>query len=220
MWPWYRWMPLRWKTEQDVARRYLTDVETGLDREAQAVIRGTYAWRTKYSGKLRDSFKIRIVYPDDFLPIGPRADSRLAVPMYPSVFLDSHHDVWQRRVDGHILSGWLLCLFVPGDVEIDFRLPNSLERVFEALHAFLVLQHHYQHDLQREVETGTPAVWPGAQRPHAVEGYSEAVRDRGGMPDQEPCVCGSGYRYGDCHKSAIQSFERKASERDSSTRSG
>ncbi|MFT3784939.1 MAG: hypothetical protein QM770_02075 [Tepidisphaeraceae bacterium] len=176
-----------------------------------AFLQGTYPLVSKY-GTVKDRYDLTIMYPHDFLPLGPRGDFKLPVSAYPSVFLESHHDQWVRRIDGHIMSEWELCLFVPGDVEIDFRLPNSLERLFEAIHAFLVLQCIYQADVLKEKETGVEAVWPGGQRSHGIEGCWEAVRDRGGMFDHEPCICGSRYRYDDCCKPFVLYFEQKKKE--------
>lgn len=203
---WYEWMPLRWKIEQDIAHRYLTELSAGITRTGWAVIKGKYALRSD-CGHVRDVYDLRIVYPHDYLPVLP-SYFHWPVPLHPNVFLDSHRDVWQNGRDSHIEHHWRLCLYVPGESQIDLRLPNSLERVFEAVHLFLIRERMYQRDLARESETGVPAKWPGPDRAHGVMGLWEAVRERGGMDEDEPCICGSGRAFRSCHSNEIALIDR------------
>ncbi len=209
MWPWYRWMPRRWEREQEIARRYMTDVRARIDCDGLSTLAGRYALRSRYV--LRDTFDLRIVYPDDFLPIGPRFGMLPTVALSPRVYLDSHHDVWRQSLDAHILSDWSLCLYVPGESGIDFTWPDALERLFAVIHTFLTLQRIYQRDLARS-EAEARVEWPGPWRAHGVPGLVEAVRARGGLADGEPCICGSGKRFAECHRARVQRYIELESE--------
>ena len=198
-------MPRRWETEKDIARRRLTNVVAGIDLLDHAVITGRLPLRKKYGDGLRDTFAIRIVYPDEFVELGPRLDRVASTALCPTVYLDSHRDVWKQSVDGHILRDWSLCLYVPGESSIDFMRLDSLERLIATTQTFLMLQRIYQRDLKA---LGDAAVWPGPQRSHGPEGLWEAVRDRGGSSDDDGCVCGSAIPFASCHKTALESFTR------------
>jgi len=204
-------MPRRWEREQAIARKFMENVRADLGF-GLAGIRGDIVLSSKYSGGLRDVFGIYIIYPADFLHALTEEGFVDHAPTYPSVYLKSHRDVWVQRIDGHILSDWSLCLYVPGEADINFRQVNSLERLLEVVKTFLVLERIYQRRIQREPETGIEAKWPGPERSHGLGGYVEAIRDRGGISDTDLCICGSGLRFARCHKQRLQAHEAKKSE--------
>lgn len=199
-------MPKRWQREQEIAHKYMTNVraDVGFGR---AGIRGDIVLPNKYSAGVRDAFTIYILYPSDFLHALTHEGFVNDAPTCPTVYLLSHHDVWVRRIDGHIFSDWSLCLFVQGELDFSFRDFNALERLLEVIKTFLILQRVYQRRVRRELETGVKAQWPGPQRSHGLDGYIEAIRDRGGIRDTDLCICGSGLRFARCHKSRIQQRE-------------
>ena len=203
-------MPKRWEREQATARKYMRNVRAD-EGFGLVGISGDIVLPNKYSGGIRDAFRIMIIYPPDFLHAQTDEGFVDDAPTYPSVFLLSHRDVWQQRINGHILPDWSLCLYVPGEADINFRDFNALERLLETIHAFMVLERIYQRRVQREKETGVEAKWPGPQRSHGYDGYIEAINDRGGIRDTDLCICGSGKRFARCHKERLQTYQSNKS---------
>ena len=204
-------MPKRWERDQAIARKYMANVSADLGF-GLAGIRGDIVLANKYSEGIRDVFGIYIIYPRDFLHAQTEEGFVDDAPTCPSVYLISHRDVWVQRIDGHILSDWSLCLYVPGEADINFRDYNAMERLLEVIKAFLVLERIYQRRIQREKETGVKAKWPGPQRSHGYDGLAEAIRDRGGLRDTDLCICGSGKRFARCHKDRLLAHQAEESE--------
>jgi hypothetical protein len=201
-------MPRRWERDQDIARRHLKNVRFDA-RHQLAGIGGEIVLSNRYSDGVRDTFDIYIIYPDDFLHAVTKHGYVDDAPSYPSVYLMSHRNDWEGRLDGHILSDWSLCLYVLGEADINFRDHNSLERLLEVTHAFLLLERIYQRRIRQEKETGVKAVWPGPQRSHGLDGYIEAIDDRGGLRDDDLCICGSGLRFACCHKQRLEKWKQQ-----------
>jgi hypothetical protein len=133
------------------------------------------------------------------------------IPDFPTVYLLSHRNTWERRLDGHILSDWSLCLYVGGECEINFREFDALAKLLEVIKTFLVLQRIYQRRIVAEKNTGVPARWPGPQRSHGLDGLLEAIGARGGINDDDLCICGSGRRYARCHKQPLVAYQSQKS---------
>lgn len=255
---WHDENPDLWRRERDTAASYLADCVASVDGAGIASIRGTFPLRLE-SGHELDRFAIRIEYPSTF----PKLQA------HPTVFLESHRDVWFRTNDGHAHPNWGLCLFVPLESGLDFNNPTALEGLFAHLHSYLIRQRLFQARLRasqlqlsfavphvysvlggsmclrtavlaasrssdlapsrftlvesRRVDLNTMVLppsqeapyelrgppdpglspmkprWPGPQRSHGTKGLVEAIVDRGGLLPDEPCVCGSGRTYQDCH---------------------
>ena len=184
--------PSRWRADQSIARQFLSYVKFGQDSLGMAFFWGFLGVRSKH-GTEHGPFTIRVVYPPRFPDAG----------VVPSVYLMSHRDRWRHGHDSHIEPDWKLCLFVPGEAGIDFRSPESLAALLATTVIFLRKEVIYQRALERELVGGPKAVWPGENRAHGIEGIAQAVRDRGGMRHEEPCICGSGSDYGNCCKQRI-----------------
>jgi hypothetical protein len=183
---WYEATPSRWRAEQELAQRVLEKVEAGIDDQGRAFLRGTIRILSRHGHKYT-ACKIRIVYPQGFPERG----------RVPAVYLESHRN-WCKGPDAHIEEDWKLCLFVPGEVGIDFSSPNPLGDLIQCLRIFLFKEYLYQKDLISGLVTRTPAVWPGQARSHGIEGIHEAVRERGRWGRNEPCPCGSGRKFKRC----------------------
>ncbi len=204
-------MPRRWDREQTVARRYLDNMRAST-RFGLAGIAGDLLLANKYSEGIRDRFRILVIYPSDFLQALTSEGFSDGAQTHPAVYLISHHDVWEQTIDGHILSDWSLCLYVKGEVDIDFRHFNSLERLLEVVKTFLILERIYQRRLARQRATGEKALWPGPQRSHGLDGYLEAIAERGRLGDDELCICGSGLPFSRCHKEPLREFRDQRQE--------
>jgi len=68
-------------------------------------------------------------------------------------YLDSHHEKWEQRDDGHIESDWKLCLYVAAESHIDFASDDSLLHLFECLHSFLFKERVYSRPYRFERST-------------------------------------------------------------------
>lgn len=185
----------RWKREQTIASKVLEDFEVGIDSNRTAFIRGTLGVYSEH-GHLYESVTLRIEYPQTF-PVRNQP---------PSVYLESHRDRWNNTGSSHIESDWRLCLFVPGESGIDFADPNSLNDLIAVIHTFLSKQRIYQKRLAKTVIAGGVASWPGEDRSHGEMGIREAIQAMGGVGRNEPCPCGSGLKYKQCH---MRKFERR-----------
>jgi hypothetical protein len=190
---WYEARPSHWRTEQEIARRTLEDVEGGIDRQAQAFLHGTLRIMSRH-GHEYGAFTVRIVYPASFPERG----------RVPAVYLESHQH-WRKGHDAHIVDDWKLCLFVPGESGIDFAQQNSLERLIACLREFLFKEYLYQKNLVNSLLTGKAATWPGEARAHGLAGLREALRERGGWGRNAPCPCGSGTKFKRCCLPKMQS---------------
>ncbi|QDV39273.1 SEC-C domain-containing protein [Tautonia plasticadhaerens] len=190
---WYDRNPERWRTEREVARKLLFCARPGVDPRGTAFITGHLSVLSRH-GHEYGPFNIRVTYPDRFPDAG----------LVPSVYLYSHRDRWRNGFDSHIEPDWRLCLFVPGESGIDFAREDSLGELLAVTASFLRKEVIYQRDLAAKVAEGPPAVWPGEARSHGTEGIVEAVRARGSIRVTEPCPCGSGIAYRDCHLSVVQ----------------
>jgi hypothetical protein len=183
---WYEAMPSRWRSEQELAQRLLEQVEAGIDDQGRAFLLGTVRILSQH-GHEYAAFRIRIVYPNEFPERG----------RVPAVYLESHRN-WLKGPDAHIEEDWKLCLFVPGEVGINFSSPESLGEIIQCLRVFLFKEYLYQRDLINGILTGIPAVWPGQARSHGIVGIREAVRERGQWGRNEACICGSGKKFKRC----------------------
>lgn len=190
---WHDANPDRWKQEQDIASQLLDDFQAGIDSNQTAYIRGTLGIYSEH-GHLYESVMLRIEYPNTF----PARNQP------PLVYLESHRDRWQNTEDSHIESTWKLCLFVPGESEIDFASPISLNDLFAVLHTFLFKQRIYQKRLATTLITGGLAQWPGEDRSHGQKGIREAIQAMGGVGRNDFCPCGSGLKYKKCHMKIIR----------------
>lgn len=190
---WYDADPDRWKQEQAIASQLLDDFEAGIDSNQTAYIRGTLGVCSEH-GHLYESVRLRIEYPKTF----PARNQS------PSVYLESHRDRWKNTENSHIESSWKLCLFVPGESQIDFAVPSSLNDLFAVVHTFLFKQRIYQKRLARTLITGGVAQWPGEDRSHGQKGIREAIQAMGGVGRNDPCPCGSGLKYKKCHMKMIR----------------
>lgn len=189
---WFEKSRERWHQEQEIAARFLTEVEADFDAQERASIVGNFHLVSQH-GHEYDVYRIRIVYPVHF-PLRGRG---------PSVYLLSHRGRWKNGGESHIEDDWRLCLFVPGESEIDFARSDSLTELFAVLTTFLRKERIYQRDLSREMLTGKKAVWPGEARDHGIKGIREAIRDRRGISRNEPCLCGSGKKFKRCCMDSI-----------------
>jgi hypothetical protein len=188
---WFECMPERWEHEQEIARRFLDEVETGIDDEGLAFIRGTYSLCLNCGHEL-DRFRIRIVYPNEY-------------PFWlchPKVYLDSHRDVWlrgERAPDAHIEATWRMCLFVPGESGLDFANQDELIGLFAHIHTFLFRERVYQREVRQAETLKKPsAEWPGPQRAHGDPGLRQAIAAVGKRGRNAPCICGSGKKFKNC----------------------
>jgi hypothetical protein len=184
---WYERDSARWQAEQRMGSQILDDFRSGIGNDGLAFLEGVFHVRSQ-RGHYYDSVKLRVEYP----PIFPERGT------VPKVILLSHRDRWKHGGDSHINSDWSLCLFVPGESGIDFGHNNSLNDLFAVVQTFLFKEFLYQRDLKREDLTGVKAVWPGEARAHGLAGIAEAVRDKGKVGRNEPCLCGSGKKFKVC----------------------
>jgi hypothetical protein len=184
---WYETNPARWQAEQDIARGVLRGFQAGVDGKGRAFLAGEVSLLSDH-GHEYGPFGIRIVYPVGFPERG----------RVPAVYLESHRDQWKNVRDSHIEADWTLCLFVPGESQIDFTRSNSVGDLLACLGTFLLKERLYQQALAREALTGLPARWLGHQRSHGRRGIREAVRDRGRVGRNEACICGSGKKFKNC----------------------
>lgn len=189
---WFEEQPHRWKSEQSIANRLLTNAEAGIGEDGHAFIDGGFSFDSE-CGHRSDDFQLKIVYPDNF----PKRKGR------PDVYLQSHRKKWQNGRDSHIESNWRLCLGVAHDSTIDFENERSLEQLLGDVATFLVREEVYQRTLIEELRTGTPAKWPGPDRSHDVRGLVESIEEQGEPGRNDPCVCGSGKKYKNCHWNAV-----------------
>lgn len=187
--------PSRWRVEQAIARRFVQYVKFGQDSLGQAFFTGFLSVRSKH-GTEHGPFTIRVVYPPRFPDAG----------VVPLVYLMSHRDRWKSGHDSHIEPDWKLCQFIPGESGIDFRRTDSLGELLATTVIFLRKEVMYQRALERELSGGPRAAWPGEDRPHGTKGLAQAVRDRGGIGHEEPCICGSGSPFGNCCSRRIEGW--------------
>jgi hypothetical protein len=155
---WYEAMPSRWWAEQEFAQRVLEEVEAGIDDQGRAFLLGTMRILSQH-GHEYTACKIHIVYPQGFPERG----------RVPAVYLESHRN-WWKGPDAYIEEDWKLCLFLPGEVRIDFSSPDSLGEFIQCLRVFLFKEYLYQRDLISGLLTGALAVWPGQARSHGIAG--------------------------------------------------
>jgi hypothetical protein len=194
----------RWQAEHEIAQQRLSDVEADIDVKGFAYIKGRLRWKST-SGHEYGPFGIRIVYPHDF-PMRRQV---------PRIYLDERPDDWVSDIDGHVLSGWQLCLFVAIECGIDFEQHDSLGNLIDLLPPFLTRQRIFQRDLNVwRLKGGEKPVWPGPQRSHGYAGFVEALEAHGPLGEDEFCLCGSGETYGSCHMMKIS--EAKYVRRDES----
>ncbi|MFA9476964.1 adenylate/guanylate cyclase domain-containing protein [Phycisphaerales bacterium AB-hyl4] len=186
--PWFVQNATRWTIEQEHAHQLMDNVHVSTTPDHRGQIEGSFALRSHH-GHIYDVFRIRLIYPPRFPYDG----------QVPKVYLDSHRNRWVRTIDGHIQDDWGLCLFVPGDSDIDFSQADAFCKLLGAIHEFLIKERIYQRDLVRWEVLGIPPKWPGDERPHGVQGIAEVVRERGGIDGGEPCTCGSGRKFKHCH---------------------
>lgn len=185
--------PERWQIEQDVASRFLKDLEVGVNDHGWPQLRGLYEQLSEH-GHLYGAFRLRIVYP----PLFPSRNTQ------PRVTLENPPATWVNTLDGHVYPDWGLCLGVALDGDIDFTLADAGIRLFEVIDTFLRLERIFQQDLRRALITGIEAAWPGPQRSHGLLGMYESMQERGEPGRNQPCPCGSGDKYKNCHWSDIQ----------------
>jgi hypothetical protein len=190
---WYERVPLRWRKEQEIARRFMKNVQVGFDEQRRAFLLGDVRVESQH-GHVYGNFRIRTVYPSSFPERG----------RVPSVHLESHRDRWRSGGNSHIEEDWRLCLFVPMESGIDFTRLDALERLFACIHTFLIKEYIYQRCLGKQAVTGEPAIWPGEARSHGVRGIREALRERGSLGRNEPCPCGSGRKFKKCHMPELE----------------
>ena len=190
---WHAKDPARWGMEQELSRRFMKGVESGVASDGGAWIRGIYDLCSKH-GHVYDRFVIRIAYPDAF------PDHQ----QHPSFYLESHRQCgngrpcWRTGRDSHLEHDWRMCLCIPYESGIDCTQSVSLVSLFEHLHTFLFRQRLYQRQWAMEELTGQPPKWPGPDRAHGDEGLAEVVREHGAPLPNDPCVCGSGRPYKRC----------------------
>src|SRR5215813_4776739 len=167
---WYETRPARWRTEQTIARELMGEVEAGIASDGRAFLRGTVRVLSRH-GHEYGAFQVRIVYPAKFPERG----------RVPTVYLESHRH-WQQGGDSHIEEDWKLCLFVPGEADIDWTRAESLRALIASLRVFLFKECRYQKDLARSrvLCTGQRPQWPGPARLHGIAGIREVVREQGG----------------------------------------
>ena len=186
---WHEASPDRWSREQTLASHLLRDFESEIDTNQTAIIRGTFDVCSK-SEHVYESVGLRIEYPATF-PIRNKP---------PSVYMESHRDRWKNTSNSHIEGNWRLCLFVPGESQINFGAEESLSELFAVIHTFLFKQRIYQKRLAKSYLTGEVVKWPGEERSHGDKGILEAIRASGGVGRNDPCPCGSGKKYKHCHE--------------------
>ena len=184
---WHKTSPARWVREKTIAAKLLDQFEAGIDDDGRAFFTGVFHVYSQH-GHLYESITLRFIYPQTF--------SKRSQP--PSVYLVSHRDRWVKTGDAHIERDWKLCLFVPGESDIDFGSPDSLNDLFAVLQTYLVKQRIFQRRLVRERFTGVPAHWPGEERSHGIAGVKEAIQTMGKVGRNDACPCGSGEKYKRC----------------------
>jgi SEC-C motif len=184
---WHERGPARWEAERRIGCRLLGDCRSGVGDGGMAFVEGVFHVRSRH-GHLYDSVRLKVEYPANFPERGTT----------PTVVLLSHRDHWRKGGDSHINTDWSLCLFVPGESGIDFGKADSLNALFAVARTFLFKEYLYQQALANEELTGVKAVWPGKARSHGMAGIAEAVRDKGRVGRNEPCLCGSGKKFKVC----------------------
>lgn len=184
---WHQKDSKRWEREQALASLTLSDFQSGVEGDT-VFLAGRMELCSEH-GHIYDSVHIRLVYPPTF----PHRNQP------PSVYLESHRDIWRKGGDSHIESDWKLCLFVPGESRIDFSKDDSLQSLLGTIHTFLLKERIYQRRLLLAQATGVTADWPGPDRSHGEQGIREAIRAMGRIGRNAPCPCGSGLKYKKCH---------------------
>lgn len=203
---WHKRDPARWRVEQAVAAQILVCVQSGVDIEGHTFHDGHLSVLSRHNVDY-GPFHLRIVYPSAF------PEHRLT----PDVYLQSHRDRWRNGFDSHIedspfvrahrvrvLYGlhvehhWRLCLFVPGETDIDFTKEDSLRDLLATAAVFLRKEMFYQRDLEEELTGSRRAIWPGEDRAHGVAGLKQMIKDRGSVRPFDPCICGSGRSFYQC----------------------
>lgn len=166
----------------------MDEVEARIESNGRAFLRGIVRVLSSH-GHEYGAFQVRIVYPAKFPERG----------RVPAVYLESHRH-WQQGGDSHLEEDWKLCLFVPGEADIDWTRTDSLRTLIASLRVFLFKEYRYQKDLAqwRVLRTGRQPQWLGPARPHGIAGIREVVRERGGWGRNAPCPCGSGAKYKHC----------------------
>ena len=190
---WHQTNPERWKQEQAIAATVLHDCENEIDDNRTAIIHGIFDVYSEHR-HIYESVRLRIEYPASF----PERNQP------PSVYLESHRNHWKNTADSHIEKNWRLCLFVPSESGIDFFDSASLNYLFAIIQTFLFKQRIYQKRLDKSWLTGTLAKWPGEDRSHGEQGILEAIQAKGYPGRNDPCPCGSGKKYKQCH---LQKFQ-------------
>lgn len=185
---WHTNVPIRWQRELAIAQNALDCVESGVDQDGLAFILGRLELCSTH-GSVYETAHIRIVYPPKF----PARNQP------PSVFLESHHDLWENVEDSHIEGDWKLCLFVPGESKIRFTDEDSLEKLLVVVHSFLIKERIFQKRLKQSRSNGSLVSWPGPERSHGIAGLREAVKSMGKIRRNAPCPCGSGLKFKKCH---------------------
>jgi hypothetical protein len=189
---WYVDAAARWAHEQSIAREFLAGASSEVGLDGRACIRGEYRLLSEH-GREYGRFRVRIVYPEHF-PFRGR---------HPNVYLDSHQVLWTNLRDSHIEHDWRLCLYVACESGIDFTRWDSLLQLFPCVHTFLLRERIYQERLVRERLRGIPAVWPGPQREHGIDGLRQAIAKVGVPGPNDPCICGSGEKFKRCHRNQL-----------------
>jgi SEC-C motif len=166
----------------------MDEVEAGIDQDGRAFLRGLVRVLSRH-GHEYGAFRVCILYPAKFPERG-----RL-----PAVYLESHRQ-WQKGGDSHIEPDRKLCLFVPGEADIDWAQVDSSRKLIASLRVFLFKEHRYQKDLAQwnAFHVGQKPQWLGPARAHGIAGIREVVRAQGGWERNAPCPCGSGSKYKRC----------------------
>lgn len=185
---WHEHRQERWEQEQVAARRFLKDVQSGLDAEGYAYVDGSFSFESEH-GHRSDEFRLRIVYPANFPERGGQ----------PNVYLLSHRRRWRTGRDSHIDEDWRLCLYVGMESTIDFESADSFGKLLACVASFLAREEVYQDAWADEARSGRPPVWPGPARAHGLAGLLEVIAEHGEPRRNDPCVCGSGKKYKNCH---------------------
>ena len=176
---WHESNPKRWEKEQQLARQILDAFRCGIDQKGVAFVEGMFHIKSEH-GHIYDSVTLRIEYPRLF----PHGN------LPPKVIVLSHRDRWKPSADAHLYSDWSLCLFVPGDSQIDFGRNDSLNAFVGVLRTFLFKEWRFQKDLVRGELTGQKAIWPGRARSHGFAGIAEVIEERGKIGAMTPAPAG------------------------------
>ena len=186
---WHQANPERWEQELAIATSVLRDCEGNIEgNQKKVTICGTFDVYSEH-GHIYESVKLRIEYPMLFT----------TKKQPPSVYLESHRNLWKNTGDSHIENDWRLCLFVPGESGIEFSDSSSLNDLFAVIQTFLFKQRIYQRRLAKSYLTGEIAKWPGKDRSHGEKGIQEAILAKSSIGRNEACPCGNGKKYKHCH---------------------